>query len=141
MNNITDCIQKSSIDNLDIITAGSQPPNPSELLSSKQMENILQELSEKYDYIIIDMPPANIVSDPLSIGKFVSGVVVVLKYASTTFDDISEFVKKAELSDTKILGFAMTRVKSKNKKGYYKKKYDSYYGYGYGTSEKADIND
>ncbi len=140
MNTIDECIQHSGIENLDIITSGEQPPNPSELLSSKQMEKILAELSEKYDYIIIDMPPVNVVSDPLSIGKYIAGLIVVVKYASTTFDDIATVVKKAELSDTKLLGFAMTRVKNKNGKSYYRKKYKSEYGYsygyGYGTSDK-----
>lgn len=145
MNSIDECIYSSGINNLDIITSGEQPPNPAELLSSSQMEAILAELSRKYDYIIIDMPPVNIVSDPLSIGRYIAGLVVVVKYAQTTFDDIAAVVKKAELSDTKILGFAMARVKNSNKKGYYKKKYykSGYsYDYGYGTSanksDKAD---
>lgn len=135
MNETDECINKSNIENLDIMTAGPQPPNPAELLSSKQMETLLEELSAKYDYIIIDMPPVNVVSDPLSIGRLIAGLVIVVKYASTTFDDVSEIVKKSELADTKILGFVMTRVKADGKNYYnnkYKYKYKSKYGYGYG---------
>lgn len=137
MNSVGECIQQTNIDNLSIITSGSQPPNPSELLSSSQMETVLNELSQQYDYIIIDMPPINVVSDPLSIGKLIAGIVVVVKYASTTFDDVSEIVKKSELSNTKMLGFVMTRVKrgeAGNK--YYSKKYKD--SYGYGTSSEQN---
>ncbi|MCM1133415.1 MAG: polysaccharide biosynthesis tyrosine autokinase [Ruminococcus flavefaciens] len=134
MNQVSECVQNTGIDNLDIITAGSQPPNPAELLSSPQMKDVLDELSGSYDYIIIDTPPVNIVSDPLSMGSFISGLVIAVKYASTAFDDIAEVVKKMELSDTKLLGFTMTRVKNKHRKGYYRKKYKSKYGYDYGYS-------
>lgn len=145
MNETDECIQKSGIDNLDIMTSGPQPPNPAELLSSKQMETLLEELSEKYDYIIIDMPPVNVVSDPLSISRLISGLVVVVKYASTTFDDVSEIVKKSELTDTKLLGFVMTRVKRRESgKSYYNKKYKydykSGYGYGYGHIESKEAD-
>lgn len=142
MNKTDECIQKSVFDNLDIITSGPQPPNPAELLSSKQMEIILKELSEKYDYIIIDMPPVNVVSDPLSIGRFISGLVIVVKYASTTFNDVSEVMKKSILANTKIFGFVMTRVKRKEiRRSYYIKKYDYGYDCIHSESKESDKND
>lgn len=102
MYSIDECIQPTSVDCLDIITSGEQPPNPAELLGSSQMKVILDELSEKYNYIIVNMPSVNIVSDPLSIGIHIAGLVVVVKYAQTTFDDIATVIKKAELSNSRI---------------------------------------
>lgn len=141
MSSIEDCIQKSVMNNLDVITAGEQPPNPAELLSSEQMEKLLAELSEKYDYIVIDMPPVNVVSDPLAVSRLISGLMVVVKYGKTSFDDIEEVMKKSELSDMKLLGFAVTRIQRKNGgNSYYSKKYRYDYSYG-NPAEKSDHNE
>lgn len=131
-----ECIQKSDVPNLDIITSGSLPPNPSELLGSEQMEKLLSEISEEYDYIIIDMPPVNIVSDPLTIGGKISGMVVVTHYGKTTYDDVDELMRKVQTSDTKILGFVLNEIESKNNGKYgYSKKY-KYYSYGEESEKK-----
>ena len=60
-----ECIQKNVMENLDVMTAGPIPPNPSELLASEMMEQMLNELSEKYDAILIDTPPVNVVTDAM----------------------------------------------------------------------------
>lgn len=131
-----ECIRKSDVPNLDIITSGSLPPNPSELLASGQMEKLLSEVSAEYDYIMIDMPPVNIVSDPLTIGKSISGMAVVTHYGKTTHDDFDELMRKVKNSDTKILGFVLNEMKDKHNGKYgYSKKYKYY---SYGESEKKD---
>lgn len=131
-----ECIQKTDVPNLDIVTSGSLPPNPSELLGSEQMEKLLSEVSSEYDYIIIDMPPVNIVSDPLTIGGKISGMVVVTHYGKTTYDDVDELMRKVQTSDTKILGFVLNEIESKNNGKYgYSKKY-KYYSYGEKSEKK-----
>lgn len=131
-----ECIQKSDVPNFDIITSGSLPPNPSELLGSEQMEKLLSEVSAEYDYVIIDMPPVNIVSDPLTIGGKISGMIVATHYGKTTYDDVDELMRKVQTSDTKVLGFVLNEIESKNNGKYgYSKKY-KYYSYGEKSEEK-----
>jgi len=60
------CIQHSNLQNLDFITAGPIPPNPSELVISKEMDNLLAHLKTMYDVIMIDNPPVGIVSDGIA---------------------------------------------------------------------------
>ena len=135
-----ECIKKSDIPNLDIIPSGSLPPNPSELLGSEQMKKLLSEVSAEYDYIIIDMPPVNLVSDPLTIGNSISGMVVVTHYGKTTYDDVDELMRKVQTSDTKILGLVLNEIKSKHNGKYgYSKKYN-YYSYGDKSEKKEDKN-
>lgn len=134
-----ECIQKSGVPNLDIITSGSLPPNPSELLGSEQMEELLSEVSAEYDYILIDMPPVNIVSDPLTIGRSISGMIAVTHYGKTTHDDFADMMRKVQTSDTKILGFVLNEIKSRHSGKYgYSRKYQ-YYSYD-DRSKKKDEN-
>lgn len=133
-------IQKDIITNLDLLTAGPKPPNPSELLASEHAEKILKELSENYDYIIIDTPPVNVVSDAMGISKSLAGILLVLKYGATTFDEIENAMKKIQLADMNMLGFILNDITSKHHGGSYyryKDKY-SYSGYGYGEQESNE---
>ncbi|UKI36682.1 MAG: CpsD/CapB family tyrosine-protein kinase [Clostridiales bacterium] len=76
---------------LDVITSGQIPPNPSELLVSPRMEKgAFETFGKKYDYVIIDAPPVNIVSDAVSMSKFVTGVAVVVKEDFTTHDALKK---------------------------------------------------
>lgn len=143
MKKLDECIQKTSVENLHVMTSGPKPPNPSELLASAQTEKLLNAVSEKYDYIIIDTPPVNIVSDAMGLNNYIAGIILVLKYASTTFDEITESIKNMELSDSNILGFVLNDITKKTSSygGYkYKDKYGYKSGYGY-TSIVSDFDD
>ena len=132
MNNLEDCIQKSIVKNLDIMTAGPIPPNPSELLASKNMDDIMEKLNEQYDIIIIDTAPVNVVTDAMELSNKVSGIVMVLRYAKTTNDDIDNAIKKMNFAQINVLGFIINGIKIKHRGKYYSK--GSYYykkGYGY----------
>ena len=67
------------LDNWYVIPSGDLPPNPSELLGSRRMESILNLMTEKFDYIIVDLPPVNIVSDTLAISNLITGMLVVIR--------------------------------------------------------------
>lgn len=131
MSEIDEAIQSTNIENLDILTSGEIPPNPSELLGSERMRDIINQLSEHYDYIIIDTPPVNVVSDALNLSQFVAGIMVVVKYASTTFYDIGNVISKIRLANMKHLGFIINDIKVKHKSGYYNK----YIEYGYDSTK------
>lgn len=116
-------IQDSGYENLHIITLGTIPPNPTELLSSVQMEEVMLSLKRYYDYILLDSPPVNVVSDALSLSKMVDGVVLVVKENETTHPNIATAISKYALVDGKILGFVLNGVSlsqgMKSKYSYY----------------------
>lgn len=147
MSSLEDCIQKNVMENLDILTAGPIPPNPSELLVSEQMTAILNELSEKYAVIIIDTPPVNVVTDAMELAKNISGIIMVVRYAVTTDEDLAAAYKKIEFAQMNLLGFIVNSIKHKHHGGYYSKyKYSGKYyykkGYGYGYyGNKPETND
>ena len=109
-----------------IMPAGEIPPNPSELLGSKRMESVLNLYRQEFDYIIIDLPPANIVSDALSISSFVTGMVVVIRENKTEKRELDRCVKQFQLSNIQILGFVING--SREQSGSYKK-YKHYSAY------------
>ena len=136
MSSVEECIQKDVMENLDVMTSGPVPPNPSELLASENMGTILEQLRQEYSMILIDTPPVNVVTDAMELAKYSSGIIMVLRYGRTTTEDIEDAIKKIEFAQMKMLGFIMNDVKTK-RSGYYSKyKYkDKYYyksGYGYG---------
>ena len=126
------CIQKNVMENLDIMTAGPIPPNPSELLASDAMEQMLHDLSEKYDVILIDTPPVNVVTDAMELAKMISGIVLVVRYGKTTDEDVENVFKRIELAKMNLLGFIMNGIKTKRAGYYAKGKYYYKKGYGYG---------
>jgi len=121
-----DAIRKTSHENLDIIPLGSISPNPSELLSSSQMEKLLVNLEKEYDYIIFDTPPVNVLSDALSLVKYSDGLLIVLREGITSHPNLTNALDKFKLSQGNILGFILNNVSvNQGKKFNY---YYSHYG-------------
>lgn len=116
---------------LDVITSGPIPPNPSEMLGSENMKVLLDKLSEFYDYIIIDTPPINIVSDTLNMLSYIAGVVLVARQGETPTDAFEDAVNSVRFADGHLLGAILARVQTTGK-GSYKKSYS--YGYSYGDN-------
>jgi capsular exopolysaccharide synthesis family protein len=122
-------------ENWHVLTSGSIPPNPSEMLGSPEMKGLVKELSEDYDFIIVDLPPVNIVSDALIVSEYLDGVIAVVRQDYSKRREVTKCVKQLELAGAKLLGFVMGGV-GNSRRGYKKKSgygYDGYhYGYGYG---------
>ena len=114
--------------NLDIISSGDIPPNPSELLSSSRMQELINELKGKYDYIVIDLPPVTAVSDAIAISKNLDGVVMVVRDGVSDQQMLAEALRQLEMVSVRILGFAYRDSDDSNKKygKYYRKKYYKY---------------
>lgn len=110
---------------LDIITAGPIPPNPSELLCSDQFKEILKEISEDYDYILIDTPPIGVVTDALVLPADSTDIILVCKVGNTTYDQYGKSVASIEMSGMNLIGTIMNGV-GIDSKGYGKayKKYE-----------------
>ncbi len=115
-------------DYLDVLTCNTLPIKSTELLNTTKFDEILKELSEEYDYIIIDTPPINPVSDALVIAQKVDAFVLVLRAANTTHDAYKKAVKALEVLGVKVDGVIINGADPRPK-GYYKSKY-SYYKSG-----------
>lgn len=131
--------QNYLLDNWFILPSGDIPPNPSELLGSGRMENVLNQLKEVFDYIIIDLPPVNLVSDAVSISRLISGMIVVIREEYTEKKELEKCFRQLQLSNVKVLGCVMNEAKSGN--GNYGKyrKYRSYKSYRDYQSDGSDI--
>ncbi len=130
--NEEEAVRKSEYENLDILLSGEIPPNPSELLGSEKMAQLLDSLSRKYDYILIDTPPVGIVADACVIGSMTHGVLFLVRQNVTERDSVEQGIKQLELAGTKLLGFVLNGVDREGKKRYSNKKYKYKYKYGYG---------
>ena len=114
--------QSSLLKNWYILPSGDIPPNPSELLGSRRMETILCDLKEKFEYIIIDLPPVNIVSDALSISSFITGMIVIIREDYTEKRELENCFRQLSLSNVKVLGCVINEAKNGNGSyGKYKK--------------------
>lgn len=87
-----------------VITAGNRPPNPVELINSTKMSATVQTLRERYDYIILDMPPVGEVSDALSSSKLADGVLFVIRQNYGNRLAVTDAIQQFEFVDAKILG-------------------------------------
>ncbi len=90
-----------------ILTAGEIPPNPSELLGSKRMENLLNRLREKFDYIVLDLPPINLVSDAMSVSNLIDGMILVIREGYSDKKNLELCVRQIKLADIHVLGCVM----------------------------------
>jgi capsular exopolysaccharide synthesis family protein len=84
-------ISRTSVPHLSAIPCGHVPPNPSELISSESMKDLLRSLAERFDYVLIDSPPLFTVSDPIILSTLVDGVILVVKSGQSK----SELVRRA----------------------------------------------
>ena len=131
--------KSSLLDTWYIMPSGDIPPNPSELLGSKRMESALATLREMFDYIIIDLPPVNIVSDALSIANLITGMIVVIREEYTEKKELELCFRQLKLSNVNILGCVMNETTSGSSSyGKYKRyKYYKYYRYYYKNEYKT----
>ncbi|MBR7164563.1 MAG: CpsD/CapB family tyrosine-protein kinase [Clostridia bacterium] len=119
--------------NLDCITGGHIPPNPSELLISPAMEKMLEIFAEEYDYIFIDSPPVNVVTDPVSVAKLMTGAVIVVRQNYTTSESLRQAIAALEFGNIKILGYILNN--SADMRDYTYNRYKYKYGYRYGGKQ------
>ena len=125
--------------NMDILLAGKMPPNPSELLASEKMKNIIDELAAQYDYIIYDTPPVLLVTDAATLGKYMDGALLVVSHNKVERSVVLKAKKNLDSAGVKILGaiYSMYSMKTAETYSRYSSyNYYYYYGYGYGQSPK-----
>ena len=133
---MTGVVKKTRVNGLNIITSGSLPPNPSELLSSSKMQDVLSLLEKHFDMVLLDSPPLLAVTDALILAKSVNGVLLVVDPKKTKRGAIRQAIEQLQRLDTRLLGVVLNNIKVKRSSYYYNRDY--YYSKQYGrTSEDA----
>lgn len=122
--NLYKYIKETEIGNLHILTSGSIPPNPSEILSSKRMRDFMEKVREEYDYVLIDTPPIGMVTDAGILSTFLDGTIIVARSGVVDIKNLQETKKKLTSINANILGVVLNANKSRR---------DDYYYYYYGS--------
>ncbi len=125
---------------LDVLTCGDIPPNPAELLASKKMESLLDELKKSYDVIIVDLPPIYDVSDALAISPYLDGMVLVVRKNYVPKSLVNQTLARFEVAKVRVIGTILNAAgdAQATKEGkYYRKSYKKSYGHYYSSHEKA----
>ncbi|OQT97171.1 tyrosine-protein kinase [Vibrio parahaemolyticus] len=116
-------IKSTSIDNLNVVTRGQVPPNPSELLMHPRFKSFIDDMSAEYDLVIIDTPPVLAVTDPSIVGALAGTTLMVARFDQTTLKEIEVARGRFEQSGVEVKGVILNAVE---------KKASHSYGYGYG---------
>ena len=132
---VDEIINKTHIPFLDVIISGPIPPNPAEMIMSDAMGELIEELKQKYDYIILDTPPVGLVSDAMELSQYCDVTLYIVRQNFTKKEMITLLnnrVKRGELNNTSIIlnGF--------QNKAKYGAGYGYGYGYGYGSTTYAN---
>ncbi|WP_146443769.1 polysaccharide biosynthesis tyrosine autokinase [Vibrio kanaloae] len=115
-------IKATPVENLDILTRGQVPPNPSELLMHPRFAELIEWASKEYDLVIVDTPPVLAVTDPSIVGAFAGTTLMVARYAQNTVKEIDVARNRFEQSGIEVKGVIFNAIE---------KKASSSYGYGY----------
>ena len=124
-----------------VITAGQNPPNPVELLSSARMEAVLDTLRKYYDYVILDLPPVGEVTDAMAVAKKTDGMLLIVRQNYCNRIVLAEAIRQFAFIDSKILGIVVNCVVESGRaygKSYYKRYY-KYYGSSYANNDRTVV--
>lgn len=128
-------INKGPVENLDIITSGTRPPNPAELLSSQRMLGFLEELEKEYEYIIIDTPPVLMVTDAQVLSKYADGTLLVVASGEAEKDAVKRAKELLDKVEANIIGVVLNKLDT-SRRGYYGYYYQYYYGHEQDNQQK-----
>jgi capsular exopolysaccharide synthesis family protein len=132
-----DVIKKTEIPGLDLLPCGPLPPNPAELLMTQRFEKVLADLSARYDRVILDSPPLNIVTDTVVLSKHVDGTIFVVRAGKTLRDDLRRSERAIRGVGGRLFGLVVNAIEPNNRSygyGY------GYYGYGYSYSAEESAS-
>ena len=127
-------IRPTEVPGLSVISRGKSPANPSELLSSNQFKNLLEQMSEKFDHVIIDTPPVLAVTDGIIISQYTGVNLVIARYAKTQMKELELTLNRFEQAGVKVNGFILNDIQ-RSSAGY---GYGYGYGYNYAYAYKAN---
>ena len=116
---VEDVATKTYIENLSVITCGPIPPNPSELLNSNRMNNLIEEMKEQYDLVIFDSPPLLAVTDAQILSTKVDGTIFVIPTGDVKIDEVHQAAERLKSVNAKVLGTVLNKVEPNADSYYY----------------------
>lgn len=128
---LDDLVQHTEFDNFDVVCVGQVPPNPSEIIDSDKMKELIEELKKRYDYIIMDTPPVNLIADAQTLAKQVDVVLYVVRLGVTSASILTTALVEMEQRSNVKVHFILNGLDNVMQKYGYGKGY-GYGGYGYG---------
>jgi succinoglycan biosynthesis transport protein ExoP len=134
-------IQATRTRNLYLLPCGNVPPNPNEMLGSEKIGQVMECLSGRYDFLILDAPPLLAVSDPMVLANRVDGIVLVVRGGQTSRSALKNSMDLLANAQSKILGIVLNGIDFKRERYYYdyhSKYYSSYYGHDEKDAANAD---
>lgn len=129
-------VKSTEVPHLDVITRGKSPVNPSELLSSAKFSELLEQISPRYDHVIIDTPPVLAVTDGIIISQYAGVNLVIARYAKSQMKELELTVNRFEQVNVKVNGFILNDIQRGS--GAYGYGYGYNYTYGYKASKDND---
>ncbi|HEN9576063.1 polysaccharide biosynthesis tyrosine autokinase [Acinetobacter baumannii] len=129
---LSQVLHKTQVANLDVITRGKSPTNPSEMLSSTQFKDLLEKFQTQYDHIIIDTPPVLAVTDGIIISQYTGVNLIVARYDKSHMKELELTVNRFEQAGVKVNGFILNDIQRSSGGGY---------GYNYAYAYKAQKED
>ena len=121
-----ECIFKTSVNNLFVLTSGPIPPNPAELLGTKKMHNLIEDLKEEFELVLIDAPPVLAVTDAQILSTLADGVIFVASYGEAQKNALVDAKHLIDKVGGKIIGIVFNKV-PEEVNGYHGKYYKGYY--------------
>lgn len=126
-----EAIRKNIYPNLDVMLSGEIPPNPSELLGTPRMKQMIDKLSANYDYILVDTSPVGIVTDACLVASVLDGVLFLVRQYKTEKDTLSKSLRQLQNAGVQLMGFVINGYEDE-RIGYSKYRYKyRYYRYRY----------
>ncbi|MGC8810826.1 MAG: tyrosine-protein kinase family protein, partial [bacterium] len=126
-------VKKTIIENLDLIPSGDTPPNPADLLGSERMDGFLSLVREKYDFVLLDTPPASSISDALVLAQKADGIIFVVRSGNVEKNILRDVLEKFSRMEAKLLGIILNDIALQESRYY---KYHYYYYEEEGKIEK-----
>lgn len=123
-NNVEDMVHTTEVPNLDVVCCGATPTQPSELIGSRRMMQFMQEVSKRYDRVIMDCPPISAVSDPLVLSAMADGVVFVTKFNKIRREHARRTIQRVQDAGIHICGVVLNDIDFEGRDSYY---YSYYY--------------
>ncbi len=124
-------LRETTVPNLNILTAGQVPPNPAELLGSKQMDTLLTHVRQYFDYVIIDTPPVNIVTDAAVLAEKVTGFVLITQSGKNHIHDVSDAIHHLREMNGNVVGIILNDPDNKA---------DAHYSYHYNRYYRSEYH-
>ena len=139
----SDVVVKNVRPNLNLITSGRIPPNPSELLSSPRFKELIEEWKKEYDIIFFDFPPIGVVADALSACQELTGYIFTIRSNHNHAKQISSALESMERVGAKVAGIVLNDYNIKGHRNIYRSRYATYdkYRYGQVASESFSENE